>query len=96
MDTVLHHKTSSAVIKSIPLSNNMVQRQVDEMPTNMEDRLGSIIRSTELSLQLNKTTLLRNQSLLLGYVCFVYDEILHEELEMALSLNTDMQGEMVF
>ena len=48
LDTVLHHKTSSAVIQSIPLSNNMVQKWIDEMGANIEDRLCSIIRNTEL------------------------------------------------
>ena len=47
LETILHHKTSSAVIKSILLSYNMVQRRVDEMATNIEDRLCSIIRNTE-------------------------------------------------
>ena len=35
--------------------------------------------------------------ILLGYVRFVYDGVVsHEELEMALSLNTDTRGETVF
>ena len=94
MDTVLHHKTSSAVIKSIPLSSN-VQRRIDEMATDIEDRLCSEIRNAELSLQLNESTLPRNEALLLGYVCFVYDGVSHEELEMGLLLNTDTWGEEV-
>ena len=36
LDTVVHQKTSSAVIKSIPLSNNMVQKRVDEMAANIQ------------------------------------------------------------
>ena len=49
-----------------------------------------------ISLQLNKSTLPGNESLLLGYVCFVYDGTLHEVLAMALSLDTDAQGDAVF
>ena len=95
-DTVLHHKMSSTVIKSIPLSNNTVQRRVDEMATDIEDSLWSIIRNTEFSLQLDESTLLGNESLLLGCVRFVYDGVLHEELARALSLNADTRGETVF
>ena len=96
MDTVLHHKTSSAVIKSIPLSNNMVQRPVDEVATDIEDRLRNIIRNTEINPQLNGSTLPRNEALLLGRVRFVYDGVLHVELAMALLLDSDTRGETVF
>ncbi|XP_076804504.1 SCAN domain-containing protein 3-like [Clavelina lepadiformis] len=82
LDTILHHKASSTVIKSIPLSNNTVQRRVDEKATDIEDSLCSIIRNTELSLQLD-------ESLLLGYVRFVNDEVLHEEFAIALTLDSD-------
>ena len=96
LDTVSHHKMSYTVIKSIPLSNNTVQRWVDEMATDIEDSLCSIIRNTEFSLQLDESTLPRNEFLLLGYVHIVYDGVLHEELAMALSLNADTWGETVF
>ena len=64
LDTVLHHKTSFAVIKFIPLSNNTVQRRVDEMATNIEDKLCTIISNTEFSLQLDESTLPGNEELL--------------------------------
>ena len=64
--------------------------------TDIEDNLCSIIRNTEFSLQLDESTLPGNESLLLGYVRFVYDGVLHEELAMALSLNADTRGETVF
>ena len=78
LDTVLHHEMSSAVIKSIPLSSNMVQRQVDEMATDIKVRQCSIIRNTECSLKLDESTLPRNKALLQGYVHFVYNGVLHE------------------
>ena len=96
LDTVLHHKSSSTVIKSIPLSNNTVQRRVDEMATDIEASLCRIIRNTEFSLQLDESTLPGNESLLLGYVRFVHDGALHEELAIALTLDTNTRGETVF
>ena len=66
------------------------------MPTDMEDSVCSIMRNTEFSLQLDESTLLGNEFLLLGYVRFVLDGVAHEELAMALSLNADIRGETVF
>ena len=96
LDTVLHHKAFSTVIKSIPLSNNTVQRRVDEMASDIEDSLCSIMTNTEFSLQLDESTLPGNEFLLLWYVRFVLDGVVHEELAMALSLNADTRGETVF
>ena len=96
LDTVLHHKVSSTVIKSNPLSNNTVQRRVDQMATDIEDSLCSIMRNKEFSLQLDELTLPGNKSVLLGYVRFLLDRVVHEELEMALSLNADTRGQTVF
>ena len=54
------------------------------------------MRNTEFSLQLEESTLPGNESLLLGYVHFVFDGVVHEELAMALSLNADIRGETEF
>ena len=66
------------------------------MAFDIEDSLCSIMRNTEFSLQLDESTLPGNESLLLGYVRFVLDGVVHEELAMALSLNADTRGETVF
>ena len=39
LNTVLHHKACSSVIKSIPLSNDDVQRRIDEMSADVEHKL---------------------------------------------------------
>ena len=51
--TVLH-KLPEQVIKSILLSNNTVQRRVDEISDNMEEELCMILKTTEFSLQLGE------------------------------------------
>ena len=38
LDTVLRHPTSSAVIKSVPSSNNTVQRRTDELDADIKDK----------------------------------------------------------
>ena len=91
LNTVLHHKACSSLIKSIPLSNNTVQRRIDEMSADVEQKLCNTLRNTEFSLQLNESTLPGN-----GYVRFVCNGVLCEELAIALSLNTDTRGETEF
>ena len=93
--TVLH-KPPEQVIKSIPLSNNTVQRKVDEMSDNIEEQLCIILKTTEFSMQLDESTLPDKKSLLLTYVRFVKDENLMEEFLFAKELETHTTGESVF
>ena len=96
LNTVWKHKACSSVIKSIPLSNDTVQRRIDEIPADAEHKLCHTLRNTEFSLQLDESSLVGNESLLLGYVRFVHNEVLCDKLAIALSLNTDSRGETAF
>ena len=88
LHTVLH-KSPDQIIRAIPLSDSSVQRRVDEMVANIEETLCNILATTEFSLQLDESTLPGNESLLLGYVCFVKDEKLVQELLFARERKTD-------
>ena len=68
--TVLH-KSPKQVIKSIPLSDNSVQRWVDKMAENVEETLSKMLMATEFILQLDESTLPGNESLLLTYIRFI-------------------------
>ena len=93
--TVLH-KSPEQVIKSIPLSDNSVQRRVDKMAKNVEETLSKMLMTTEFSLQLDESTLPGNESLLLAYVCFIKGGSLRQELLFAHLLETDTKGESVY
>ena len=65
---VLHtvvHNSPDQIMKAIPLSDNSVQRRVDEMAENIEETLCNILAATEFSLQIVESTLPGNESLLL-------------------------------
>ncbi len=93
--TVLH-KSPEQVIKSIPLSDNSVQRRVDKMAENVEETLSKMLMTTEFSLQLDESTLPGNESLLLAYVRFIKGGSLCQELLFARLLETDTKGESVY
>ena len=84
LNTVLHHKACFSVIKSIPLSNDTVQKRIDERSADVEHKLCSALRNTEFSLQLDESTMPGNESLLLGYVRFVHNGVLCEEMATAV------------
>ena len=48
------HKPPEQVFKSIPFSNNTIQRRVDKMSDNNEEQLCIILKTTEFNLQLDE------------------------------------------
>ncbi|XP_044751794.1 SCAN domain-containing protein 3-like [Coccinella septempunctata] len=95
LKTVLH-KSPFDILKRIPLSNNTVQRRIDEMSSDIESFLCNYLQTTHFSIQLDESTLPGNEALLLAYVRFVMDEEMHEELLFAKTLDTDTKGESIF
>ncbi|GBP47010.1 Deformed epidermal autoregulatory factor 1 [Eumeta japonica] len=94
LKTVLH-KSPFDVLKRIPLSNNTVQRRIDEMSSDIES-FCAIICKNSFSIQLDESTLPGNEALLLAYVRFIMEEEIHEELLFARTLETDTKGESIF
>uniref|UniRef100_A0A5S6QZ68 DUF4371 domain-containing protein n=1 Tax=Trichuris muris TaxID=70415 RepID=A0A5S6QZ68_TRIMR len=78
-----HKIGEELLIPKIPLSNNTVQRCIDEMANNVEDALCSSIRTTQFSLHIDESCLPGNEALLLTYVRFIKDEKLVQELLFA-------------
>ncbi|KAL0859501.1 hypothetical protein ABMA27_010658 [Loxostege sticticalis] len=95
LKTVLH-KSPFDVLKRIPLSNNTVQRRIDEMSSDIESILCNHLQKTQFSIQLDESTLPGNEALLLAYVRFIMEEEIHEELLFARTLETDTKGESIF
>ncbi|XP_056631999.1 protein FAM200C-like [Diorhabda sublineata] len=93
--TVLH-KPAFDIIKKIPLSNNSVQRRIDEISDDIENFLCKYLQTTHFSIQLDESTLPGNEALLLAYVRFIMDQNIHEELLFARTLATDTKGESIF
>ncbi|CAH2013861.1 unnamed protein product [Acanthoscelides obtectus] len=95
LKTVLH-KPASDIIKRIPLSNNTVERCIDEMSSDIESFLCNYLQTTHFSRQLDESTLPDNAALLLAYVRFIMNQEIYEELLFARTLITDTKGESIF
>ncbi|KFD47094.1 hypothetical protein M513_12004 [Trichuris suis] len=92
----LLHISPTEIIRKIPLSNNTVQRRISEMSSDTEETLCNFLRTTSFALQLDESTLRRNEILLLAYARFLKDDRLTEELLFAKELVTDTKGESIY
>uniref|UniRef100_A0A5S6QKM2 Uncharacterized protein n=1 Tax=Trichuris muris TaxID=70415 RepID=A0A5S6QKM2_TRIMR len=74
------------------MSKDTVQRRIDEMAMDVEEALCDLLRRTEFALQLDESTLPRNEALLLAHVRFIKDEQLTKEFLFARELSTDTKA----
>ena len=65
IETILQ-QNSSSVLHAVPLSNDTVQQHIDEMIFDVLSQLVEILSVSKHSLQIDKSTLSNNKSLLLG------------------------------
>ena len=80
----------------VPLGNDTVQRRIDEMSSDVLNQLVDILSETKHLLQIDESTLSNNESLLLGYVRFIYNMQAQEEMLFAISLLADTRATTVF
>lgn len=95
LKTILY-RPAYDILKKILWSNNTVQRRIDEMSHDVESYLSNYLQTTYFSTQLDKSTVLNNEALLLAYVRFVMDQEIHEELLFVRTLTTNTKGESIF
>lgn len=95
IETVMK-KDSHTVLKNLPLSNNTVQRRIDEMADDVEKTLASELRDSKLSLQLDESTF-GSSNLLMAYVRYYSQsqKNIIDEFLFANYLTGDAKGETI-
>ena len=80
----------------VPLSNNTMKRCIDEMAADVGFQLTKRLKSSPLAIQLDESTTVSNESLLLGWVRYVFEDNIHEDLLFSTNLLRTATGADIF
>ena len=80
----------------MPLSNNTVKRRIDSMAMYCEKQLIAILKGTKFSIQLDESTTIANEAVLLVCVRYVADGEVKEDFLFSSNLETTTKGEDIF
>ncbi|CAI9734544.1 Hypothetical predicted protein [Octopus vulgaris] len=68
------HKIPDNIMK-IPLSKNTISRSIDEMTNDVKPQLINILQRSEFSIQVNESTVVDNQCLMMVYVRYFSEDL---------------------
>ena len=89
-------QSSTQVLSTEPLSNDTLQRRIDEMGDEVKSQLVQILSRTDHVLQINESTIRDNEAILMGYVRFVHEKETKEEMLFVISLPSDTKAISLF
>ena len=89
-------QNASSILRAMLLSNDTVQRRIDEMRFGVLKQLVEILSIFKHSLQIDESILRDNEALLLGYVRFIHNMQAQEEMIFAISLPVNTRATTVF
>ncbi|XP_042895049.1 protein FAM200C-like [Parasteatoda tepidariorum] len=81
---------------SVPLSNNIVSRRIDEMAADVDSKLIKFLKEGKFALQIDESTAIDNKAVL-AYVRFINErKEINEGMLFTRTLNTDIKGSSIF
>ena len=83
-------------MKKVPLSDNTVKRRIDDMATECEDQLIAALKESKFAIQLDESTTITNEALLLLCVRYIERQEVKQELLFSCNLDTTTKGEDIF
>ncbi|XDV14310.1 hypothetical protein PO909_014582 [Leuciscus waleckii] len=83
-------------VKSVPLSNNTVKDRIDKMAENCKKQLHEKLREVQFAIQLDETTTVAGESVLIVYVQYVDGDELKRDILMSTNLPTTTTGQDIF
>ena len=82
--------------KTVPLSNNTVKDRIDRMAGNVENTLVEKIKTGPFSIQLDETTNVAEEAILIVYVQYIEETELKQDILMSVNLTATTRGEDIF
>lgn len=93
----LFSEKQTKLIGEIPLSNTTVKRRIDEMSDFVKQSMITVLKQSEyFSLQLDESTDVAGEAILLAFVRFEFDGRIEEEMLFCKCLPSTTMGEEIF
>ncbi|XP_060856041.1 zinc finger MYM-type protein 6-like [Metopolophium dirhodum] len=92
-------KEAANKLKTIPASNNTVQRRIVDISENIKQQLLNRLSSKPMnlfSIQLDESTDVQNKAILSVFIRYYYDENIHEDVLYCNSLSTTTTGADIY
>ena len=83
-------------VKTVPLSDNTVKDRIDKMSEDCQNQLLLKLRTIPFSIQLDETTTVAEESVLIVYVQYIENEDLKQDILMSTGLPTTTTGADIF
>lgn len=99
MCTEILGKEAANKLKTIPASNNTVQRRIVDISENIKQQLLNRLSSKPIflfSIQLDESTDVQNKAILSVFIRYYYEENIHEDFLYCNSLSTTTTGEDIY
>ncbi|XP_029652998.1 zinc finger BED domain-containing protein 5-like [Octopus sinensis] len=69
------HEKPDNIMKKIPLNNSTISRSIDKMANDVKRQLINILQCSEFSIQVDESTVVDNQCLMMVYVRYFSKEL---------------------
>ena len=83
-------------VKTVPLSDNTVKDRIDKMAADCQNQLHEKLRNANFAIQLDETTTVSDEAVLIVYVQYIDGEDLTQDILMSTNLSTTTTGQDIF
>lgn len=83
-------------VKTVPLSDNTVKDRIDKMSHDCQNQLHNTLRNVPFAIQLDETTTVSDESVLIVYVQYIHTDELKQDILMSTNLSTTTTGQDIF
>ena len=89
-------ESAAQKLKAVSLSNNIISRRIDKISDDINDQLVAKMCGNEFSLQLDEATTSNKDAYLIGYVCFIDNVDIVEDLLFCKPILTNCRAHELF